>query len=197
MLRRHHPSVFGGYSGCVSEIGLIPGGQDGFGGISAMAADDKKYILYPNNSLYDTGNTIQTQKQWILWGYPMDKYELNKRTGLNPTIVFPLNRGTYPSYSWRGSHGNDAADLIAMQKDFLVYEGAHGPAFFCSLQSAPARRRRPAALKRYVARVYSHAASFCILPPLFFGASSQAPSPRPRPPSSLASAPRAPSRAWT
>ena len=131
MLRRHHPSVFGGYSGCVSEIGLIPGGQDGFGGISAMAADDKKYILYPNNSLYDTGNTIQTQKQWILWGYPMDKYELNKRTSLNPTIVFPLNRGTYPSYSWRGSHGNDAADLIAMQKDFLVYEGARPrPGFF-------------------------------------------------------------------
>ena len=49
---------------------------------------------------------------------------MNKRTKLNPVVLLPFNRGPYPSYSWRGSHGDDAADLIEVQKDFLVYEGA-------------------------------------------------------------------------
>ena len=70
-----------------------------------MAADDKKYILYPNNSRYHRQHDPDAEAG--SFKRLMVKYELNKRTGLNPTIVFLLNCGTYPSYSWRGSHGND------------------------------------------------------------------------------------------
>lgn len=51
-----------------------------------------------------------------------------KRTGLNPTVKFPLERGPYPSYT----HGtdettamyDDASSAKAAAKDFLVYLGA-------------------------------------------------------------------------
>ena len=187
----------------------MPGGQDGFGGASAMLADNKKARRSPtsksapkpclrgpcrvgrrtlsaaaramcclddspptlaaaiscsqyywnasSSSVVDTGNTIETQTQWILWGYPMDKYELNKRTGLNPTVVFPLNRATYPSYSWRGSHGDDAADLIETMKDFLVYESTTPAALLARhparITPAPSAHHALLGPSRRVARV--------------------------------------------
>ncbi len=65
---------------------------------------------------------------WILWGDPLDKHELLTRTGLKPTVTFPLERGPYPAYT----HGtdetvelyDDANSAKALAKDFLVYLGA-------------------------------------------------------------------------
>jgi len=122
----HHPSVFGGYTGCVGENLLIPCGQDGFGGLSGMVTYQKPIIWNPETqTCEDTGYTPQTQLYWIRSGHPMDKYELIKRTGLNPVIKFPFVRGPYPSYSWGDEHGADEADLWPVMKDFLVYLGAH------------------------------------------------------------------------
>ena len=50
------------------------------------------------------------------------------RTGLNPTVTFPLERGPYPAYT----HGTDETVELyddtnsakALAKDFLVYLGA-------------------------------------------------------------------------
>ena len=62
---------------------------------------------------------------WILWGHPQDMYELTRRTGINPVVSFPFNRGPYPSMlESGGDHGDDAADARATAKDLLVYLGA-------------------------------------------------------------------------
>jgi hypothetical protein len=56
-----------------------------------------------------------------------DKYELNARTGLNPVVSFPFNRGPYPQYAYGKEIGegiDDANSARAMAKDLLVYLGA-------------------------------------------------------------------------
>jgi hypothetical protein len=115
--------VYGGHEGCVGEAGYLPCEQDGFGGISAT----DKFYLY-NTSTGEctaTGKTMSTRAFWVLWGYPQDKYELTKRTGLNPVVTFPFNRGPYPSMAESGGdHGDDAIDARATAKDLLVYLGA-------------------------------------------------------------------------
>ena len=68
---------------------------------------------------------MTTRAFWVLWGHPQDKYELTKRTGLNPVVTFPFNRGPYPSMAESGGdHGDDAIDARATAKDLLVYLGA-------------------------------------------------------------------------
>ena len=125
----HHPTVFGGYSGCVGEKYLLPCGQDAQG-----ANDEELYSKTPinwnsaTNSCVSTGYTYETRTFWVLWGDPLDKHELLTRTGFNPTVKLPLLRGPYPAYT----HGtdetentyDDAATAKAYAKDFLVYLGA-------------------------------------------------------------------------
>ena len=115
--------VYGGYEGCVGENGYLPCAQDGFGGLSAT----DKFYLYNTSTgeCTETGKTMTTRAFWVLWGHPQDKYELTKRTGLNPVVTFPFNRGTYPSMvESGGDHGDDAIDARATAKDLLVYLGA-------------------------------------------------------------------------
>ena len=119
----HHSSVYGGYTGCVGENGYLPCAQDGFDGIEATG---KPYLYNSTTGTCTaTGSTWSDREFWILWGHPQNKYELTKRTGLNPVVSFPLNRGPYPSMLESGSaHGDDAADARATAKDLLVYLGA-------------------------------------------------------------------------
>ena len=119
----HHANVYGGYEGCVGENGYLPCAQDGFGGLSAT----DKFYLYNTSTgeCTSTGKTMTTRAFWVLWGHPQDKYELTKRTGLNPVVTFPFNRGPYPSMAESGGdHGDDAIDARATAKDLLVYLGA-------------------------------------------------------------------------
>jgi hypothetical protein len=48
-----------------------------------------------------------TMTYWVLWGLPMDARELSKRTGSTPSVSFPFDRATYPSYAW-GDHDDDS-----------------------------------------------------------------------------------------
>ena len=119
--------VYGGYEGCVGENGYLPCAQDGFGGLSAT----DKFYLYNTSTgeCTETGKTMTTRAFWVLWGHPQDKYELTKRTGLNPVVTFPFNRGPYPSMAESGGdHGDDAIDARATAKDLLVYLGAFSAA---------------------------------------------------------------------
>jgi len=143
---KHHPDVFGGYEGCVGEKGYYPCAQDSQGRLDADGALAEKYPLkFEGGSCVKTGYDTETRTYWILWGDPLDKHELNKRTGyvefiedsrlshpaldrLNPVVSFPFNRGPYPAYQ-RGVNLDeveldDAADARAMAKDFLAYVGA-------------------------------------------------------------------------
>eukprot|EP00594_Rhizosolenia_setigera_P020887 CAMPEP_0178981498 /NCGR_PEP_ID=MMETSP0789-20121207/27089_1 /TAXON_ID=3005 /ORGANISM="Rhizosolenia setigera, Strain CCMP 1694" /LENGTH=283 /DNA_ID=CAMNT_0020672037 /DNA_START=566 /DNA_END=1414 /DNA_ORIENTATION=+ len=90
----HHPSVYGGYSGCVGEKYLLPCAQDAQG-----ASDSSLYEKYPINwngsECVETGYTFEDRTFWILWGDPLDKNELLKRTGILPTVYLPLERGPY------------------------------------------------------------------------------------------------------
>ena len=119
----HHSSVYDGFSGCVGESGYNPCAQDGFDGI---AASDKPYLYdEATGTCTSTGMTMANRSFWILWGHPQDKYELTRRTGINPVVSFPFNRGPYPSMlESGGSHGDDAADARAVAKDLLAYLGA-------------------------------------------------------------------------
>lgn len=80
MYWEHHPTVYGGYKGCVGEKALFPCAQDSQG-----VANAELFAKYPINwdgtSCVETGFTTETRTFWILWGDPLDKYELNKRTG--------------------------------------------------------------------------------------------------------------------
>lgn len=123
----HHATVHGGYTGCVGEKYLLPCGQDAQG-----ASDPSLYTKTPINwngtECVETGYTYEDRTFWILWGDPLDKHELLTRTGLLPTVYFPLERGPYPSYT----HGtdeteelyDDASSAKAKAKDFLEYIGA-------------------------------------------------------------------------
>lgn len=123
----HESTVYMGYSGCVGEAGLAPCSQDGFEGVGSLGGDVNLNKPFTYNTTTGacvaSGYDMSNMTLWILWGLPMDTKELITRTGLNPVVSFPLLRMTYPSYKW-GSHGDDAADMKAKFKDFLVYEGA-------------------------------------------------------------------------
>lgn len=118
-------SVYGGYTGCVSQVGVHPCAQDGFDGI-AGALDLNKPIYYDEASgaCMNSGYTPETMSYWILWGSPMDASELIKRTGGEmPVISFPFDRAPYPSY-YGGAHGDDSLSAHAKQKEFLEYINA-------------------------------------------------------------------------
>jgi len=122
---KHHPSVFGGYEGCVGEKALYPCPQDSQGVWEEDGALAAKYpINWDGSSCVETGYSTENRTYWILWGDPLDKYELNSRTGFNPVVTFPFNRGPYPRYE-RGVDIqvalDDSSDARAMAKDLLVY----------------------------------------------------------------------------
>ena len=122
---KHHPSVYGGYEGCTGEKYFYPCAQDAQG---IMDEGGELYDMYPINwdgeKCVDTGYSIENRTFWVLWGDPLDKYELNKRTGLNPVVSFPFNRGPYPAYQQGVDLDvalDDSADARAAAKDLLVY----------------------------------------------------------------------------
>jgi hypothetical protein len=128
MYWKHHPTVYGGYQGCVGEKYLFPCADSA----QEVYYSDSSYLKSPSrwNSTSKkcdvTGYTESNRTFWVLWGDPLDKYELVKRTGLNPTVVFPLLRGPYPTYTF-GTSGDaldDTASFKAYAFDFLVYLGA-------------------------------------------------------------------------
>jgi hypothetical protein len=122
---KHHPTVFGGFEGCVGEKFLFPCAD------SAEEAyyPDSSYLKSPSNwnsatkTCDATGYNRSNQTFWVLWGDPFDKNELIKRTGINPTVVFPLLRGPYPTYTYGTSADalDDASSAKAHAFDFLVY----------------------------------------------------------------------------
>lgn len=121
---KHHPLAHGGYEGCVSEKYLYPCAQDNEGARTASL-----YAKYPYNwdlatkTCVETGYTYQNRTFWIVSGDPLDKYELVKRTGLNPVVTFPLLAGPYPSYTNGPGERTTDDTLSAKSKayDFLVY----------------------------------------------------------------------------
>lgn len=125
---KHHPDVYGGYEGCVGEKALYPCAQDSQGVWEEDGALAAKYpINFDGTACVETGYTTENRTFWILWGDPLDKFELNKRTGLNPVVSFPFNRGPYPRYEQGVSLDmayDDSSDARAAAKDLLVYIGA-------------------------------------------------------------------------
>lgn len=122
----HHESVYGGYEGCVAEKYLTPCAVD--------SRDGNTGLEFSEGGCVETGSTYNESTFWILWGDPMDKEELVKRTGEVPTVAFPMQRGPYPSYQ-HGLSGDeteegtdDAKTAKAVAKDFLEYIGALDPA---------------------------------------------------------------------
>ena len=95
---KHHDGVFGGYEGCVGEKYFYPCAQDAQGATDVMLYE-KTPINWNGQECVETGFTMQDRTFWILWGDPLDKEELLQRTGLLPTVKFPLRRGPYPSYT--------------------------------------------------------------------------------------------------
>ena len=126
---KHHPDVFGGYEGCVSEGAYWPCATDSQGVTEEGGALASKYpLVWNGEQCVETGYTTENRTYWVLWGDPSDKYELNLRTGLNPVVSFPFNRGPYPSYV-QGSDisedpYDDSNDARAMAKDLQLYLGA-------------------------------------------------------------------------
>jgi len=133
-----HKDVYGGYKGCAGDVSLVPCAQDGFGG-SLGGFDDpadpkmmKSVLEGGMNKPFEFDEATATCKEtnrtfadeifWILWGYPMDNHELLKRTGMNPVVYFPLERSSYPQYNW-DSHGNEAMDAVANDRDWMAYIG--------------------------------------------------------------------------
>jgi hypothetical protein len=123
MYWKHQPEIYGGYEGCVGEKTFYPCPQD------SQGLENKNLIsTYPlawnNVSCVATGYTTENRSYWIIWGDPLDKHELNARTGLNPVVSFPYNRGPYPTYQFNVDAvvaTDDSADARVMAKDLLVY----------------------------------------------------------------------------
>jgi hypothetical protein len=42
---------------------------------------DNYPLAWDGTSCVDTGFDVSTRTYWVLWGDPLDKYELNSRTG--------------------------------------------------------------------------------------------------------------------
>jgi hypothetical protein len=125
---KHHPGVFGGYEGCVAERGLYPCASDALGvDVEGGEFYAQSPVYWDGSKCVETDYNMQNQTFWIQWGHPMDKHELNERTGINPVISFPFNRMPYSLYS----RGNDPAtsqddsnDARVMAKELLEYIGA-------------------------------------------------------------------------
>ena len=66
--------------------------------------------LSPAGECTLTGKTMTTRAFWVLWGHPQDKYELTKRTGLNPVVRFPSTCARLLPSRSGGDHGDDAID---------------------------------------------------------------------------------------
>lgn len=125
---KHHPTVYGGYEGCVGEKYLFPcadSAEEAYYPTSAYLKSPHRWNS-TSKSCDTTGYTRSNQTFWVLWGDPLDKNELVKRTGINPTVVFPLLRGPYPTYTYgtSGDAFDDTASAKAHAFDFLVYLGA-------------------------------------------------------------------------
>jgi hypothetical protein len=163
MYFKHHPSVYGGYEGCVGEKSLYPCPQD------SQGVEDKNLIAsYPlawnNESCVSTGFTTETRTYWIIWGDPLDKHELNARTGFNPVVSFPFNRGPYPSYE----HGvpveialDDSGSARAMAKDLLVYAGAFTPAALTEFEVSFTEGAEQGMILIYAAKALEIASTTC------------------------------------
>jgi hypothetical protein len=120
---KHHPTIYGGYEGCVGEKNFYPCPQDSQG-LEDIELIKTKPLFWNNESCVTTGYTTENRTYWIIWGDPLDKHELNARTGFNPVVSFPFNRGPYPDYQ-PGVPPEQAVDdsntARAMAKDLLVY----------------------------------------------------------------------------
>jgi hypothetical protein len=128
MYWEHHPSVFGGYQGCVAESGLYPCASDALG---VNTEDGEFYaqspVYWDGSTCVETEFTMSNRTFWILWGDPMDKHEINKRSGINPVVSFPFNRMPYSSYNQGGdpmTSQDDSNDARMMAKEMLEYIGA-------------------------------------------------------------------------
>lgn len=120
----YHPKVFGGYKGCVSEAGFYPCAQDN-GGITNPYLYNKTLFNWNGTACLPTGYALENRTFNIGGGNPLDKFELAKRTGLNPTVSFPLVSGPYPSYSLGAGESTFDDTSSAKQKayDLLTYMG--------------------------------------------------------------------------
>jgi len=125
---KHHKDVHGGYEGCVSEIGLIPCGTNGFTGMQQMQGGvDVKLAVKWNPSTMScikSGFTVQDEMLYIRGGLPHDGPELKKRTGMNPVVTFPLLRSPYPRHLNSEDHTDDDEDMKATLKEFMMYQKA-------------------------------------------------------------------------
>lgn len=121
-------TIYKGYKGCVGDAGMVPCETDGFMGHEGQTELMKPYVFdLESGTCTKQKGTKADQVYWILWGLPMDTVELNKRTGMNPVVHFPLNRGSYPSHAW-GSHGDEGLEAKAVEKQWQAYLGAFTPA---------------------------------------------------------------------
>merc|ERR1719281_2439883 len=107
---KFHKDVYGGYEGCVSDAGMNPCPQDGFGGPSkavslANGGYNKPYEYDPTTKTCKKVRTHGDEVMWILWGLPMDTNELVKRTETNFVVYLPHMRGSYPSHDYDETHG--------------------------------------------------------------------------------------------
>ena len=128
MYWEHHPKVFGGYSGCVAERGLYPCASDALGvDVDDGAFYEQSPVYWNGQECIETTYTMENRTFWIQWGHPMDKNELQARSGLAPVVSFPFNRMPYSLYD-RGSDPassqDDSNDARMMAKDMLEYIGA-------------------------------------------------------------------------
>jgi len=122
---KFHTENWKGYEGCAGDAGLVPCANDGFGGLGDQVAHQKPYEWdEASGTCTKTNRTFADEIFWILWGLPMDTHELLKRTGMNPVVYFPLERGSYPSHGWGGSHGDEGVDAKSNDDDWLMYMGA-------------------------------------------------------------------------
>jgi hypothetical protein len=120
---KHHPLIYGGYEGCVGEKAYYPCGQDSQG-LEDPDLISTKPLIWNNESCVSTGYTVENRTFWVVWGDPLDKHELNARTGFNPVVSFPYTRGPYPSYQFDKPAviaEDDSADARVMAKELLVF----------------------------------------------------------------------------
>lgn len=125
---KHHSSVFDGYEGCVSERGFYPCATDAAG----LDIDDGAFyaqspVYWDGSACVETDYTMSNRSFWIVFGDPMDKHEINKRSGINPVVSFPFIRMPYSSYalgSDPSSAQDDSNDVRVKAKELLEYIGA-------------------------------------------------------------------------
>lgn len=125
---KHHEDVFMGYEGCVAEFGLYPCQSDAF---AVLEEEGEFYaqspVYWDGQECVETSYTMENRTLWIMWGHPMDKYELAKRTGISPVISFPYIRGPYPLFEVGGDAAttqDESNDARVKAKELLEYIGA-------------------------------------------------------------------------